>query len=296
MKIKSLIYTTLASTLLFASCDLNKQPVFNDDSQAFIAFESATGIVKEAIDGEAATLEVKLHCASVAGVTAEVTVAVTDTNYAEAMRAVEGVDYVVKSEKTIKFDKDNRFATIIIETINNDIQDGDKKFDIVLTNVKGCNLGANKSFAVTISDDEDPMNMLVGSYSASAVSAFDEVTVDTWDVTITRDDEHDDRLWIHPLCLFGGLGASSIYPVYCVVDVNAGTIQVPNGQTMFESGYNMVNAGLANPPATSGVTLALFTVNGTDVVIEFQDDFGVGDTVSNAWWYAAYYTPTYTKK
>ncbi len=296
MKIKSLIYTTLASTLLFASCDLNKQPVFDDNSQAFIAFESTTGIVKEAIDGEAATLEIRLHCASVAGVSAEVTVAVTDTNYAEAVRAVEGVDYVVKSEKTIKFDSENRFATVVIETINNDEQDGDKKFDIVLTNVTGCNLGANKSFAVTISDDEDPMNMLVGDYTASAVSAFDDVTVDTWDVTITRDDENADRLWIHPLCLFGGLGAGSIYPVYGVVDVNAGTIQVPNGQTMFESGYNMVNAGLANPPATSGVTLALFTVTGTDVVIEFQDDFGVGDTVSNAWWYAAYYTPTYTKK
>ena len=58
MKIKSLIYTSLAAALLFTSCeDLNKEPVFNDDTQAFVAFEKTTGTVIESNDGVPAVLE-----------------------------------------------------------------------------------------------------------------------------------------------------------------------------------------------------------------------------------------------
>lgn len=301
MKIKSLIYTALASTLLFASCELNKMPVFDDDTQAYIAFDGSSSIVKEAVDGKPSQLEITLQCASVAGINAEVTIALVDTNYAESIRAVEGVDYVLKSEKTVKFDKDNRFATIVIETIDNSIQDGDKKFDVVLTNAKGCQLGAHNVFAVTIADDEDPMNMLVGTYNATAKSAFQGEPDENWEVTLTRDDESATKMWIHPLCLFGGLGASSINPVYCVVDLTTGTIQVPTNQTMYGAAegasYHMVNAILSNSgPVLTGSSIATYTIDGKSVTIQFQEGYGVGDLLANAWWYQAINAPTFVKK
>lgn len=298
MKIKSLIYTGLASVLLFTSCDLNKQPVFDDETQAFIAFSTASVNVDEAVAGKAQTLELELSCASVAGINAEVTLSFSNENYSEDLRAVEGVHYVLKSEKTVKFDKDNRFATVIIETIDNNEQGGDKKFDIVLTDAKGCNLGANRVLAVTISDDEDPLNMLVGTYAATAASAFQGEPDENWDVTLSRDEEDETMFWIHPLCLFGGLGASSINPVYAVVDVNSSTLQVPHGQVMYGGEgqtYHMVNAGVGNEPILQGSTVAVYDMS-NGVVIEFQNGYGVGDLIANAWWYQAINAPTFVKK
>ena len=163
MKVKSLIYTSLAASLLFASCNLNEQPVFDDATQAFIAFSATSGNVFEAVDGVPDTLEIELYCASVAGITASVQVVPTDTAYPENQRAKEGVDFKIEGDSEIHFDADNRFATIKIVAIDNNVQGGNKRFDLVLTSPQGCNLGANKRYAVSILDDEDPVNMLIGS-------------------------------------------------------------------------------------------------------------------------------------
>ena len=322
MKIKSLLYTALASVLLFASCDINKQPVFDDGTQAFVAFSSASGVVKEAVDGNPDVIELKLSVASAAGVATNVTFATSNENYGEALRAEEGVDYRVlrvetyqeigvnrenlvvteftaESEKVVKFDADHRFASIYIETVDNDVQGGDKKFDVVLTNSTNCDLGAHKTFAVTISDDEDPINTLVGNYTATAGSAFEGYPDETWDVTISRDDEDETKLWIHPICLFGGLGAASIYPVYGVVDVVAGTIQVPFSQCVYGGegqSYNMVIAGVGNTPQLSGAAVANFTIVDKDVTIAFTQGIGVGNIAADEWWYQAPQPPTFEKK
>lgn len=321
MKIKSLIYTTLAASLLFASCDLNKQPVFDDNTQAYIAFEGASAIVKEAVDGVPGMLEVKLHCASVEGINAEVSFEAVDTAYAEALRAKVGEAFTfvgaeVYNEDTqenrsnvqtvdltagnvIKFDADHRFASIYVQTIDNNQQGGDKKFDLVLNNVKGCNLGAHSTFAVTIADDEDPMNMLVGTYAATAASAFQGYPDESWEVTITRDDEAADKIWIHPICMFGGLSASSIYPVYAVVDVARGTIAMPYSQCVYGGegqSYNMVIAGTGNTPVLSGAGIANFEMVDGTVTISFNEGIGVGNIAADEWWYQALQAPTMVKK
>lgn len=300
MKIKSLLYISLVASLLFASCNLNEQPVFDDATQAFIAFDATSGRVNEAVDGVPDTLDVKLYCASVAGITASVKVVATDTAYDESIAAKEGVDFKIISDTEFHFDAANRFATVRIVTIDNDVQGGDHRFDLVLTDVQGCNLGANKRFAVTISDDEDPVNMLVGTYAASAESAFTDYPTQTWTATVTKDDETDNKIWISPICEFGGLPASSIYPVYGIVDVSKNTITIPYGQTVYgseSSTYNMVIAGLASNPVLSGSMMANIDISGTDVSFTINSSFGVGNTNADEWWYQALMSPiVFTKQ
>ena len=324
MKFKSLIYTALASALLFTSCDLNHQPVFDDDTQAFIGFSGtkATESIPEAKDGVVSTYALSLECASIKGITAQVAFAAVDTNYDASKRAQEGTDYVFKTletytvdaqgnrlnvetidlttgaEKIVKFDANHRFATIYIETIDNNIEDGDKKFDVVLSDVKGCNLGAKKSFAITIADDENPLNQLLGVYDATTPSAFDGYPDENWEVTIVADDETEGKIWIQPIITIGGLSAADIAPVHATVDLVQETIQMPYGQTVYGGegqSYNMVIAGLENNPVLSGVAVATYDLS-NGVVITFQNGYGVGNLAANEWWYNAYQGPVFTKQ
>ena len=277
MKVKSLLYTSLAASLLFASCNLNEQPVFDDATQAFIAFSATSGNVFEAVDGVPDTLKIELYCASVAGITASVQVVVTDTAYAESQRAKEGVDFKIEGESEIHFDADNRFATIKIVSIDNNVQ------------------GGNKRFAVSILDDEDPVNMLIGNYTATAESAFQGSPAETWSATVERDFESDDVVYIHPICEFGGLPGSSVSPVAATVDVASNTIHVQLGQTLYSSGEtNMLLADLNGN--TSGNLIADLYIEGTSVRFVFRSGYGVPVPDQAGYWYQALQPATFVKQ
>ena len=270
MKIKSLIYSSLAATLLFASCDLNKQPSFDDDTQAFIAYDEVSGRVNEAVAGEVCTLEVTLYCASISGVNAQVEVVTSNEAYSGIAKAVENENYRIAKVETytiddneksdtykerinvvetafdasaprvIKFDAQHRFASIYIETINdnNTIEIGDKRFDMTLTNVKGCNLGESKKFTVRISDDEDPINRLVGTYTAYAQSGFKGMPDENWTMEISRDDDNDKKIWIYPIVSLVntvGVADDQLSPVYAIVDLDNQIISVPFGQSLWKN-------------------------------------------------------------
>lgn len=296
MKVKSLIYTSLAASLLFASCNLNEQPVFDDATQAFIAFSATSGNVFEAVDGVPDTLEIELYCASVAGITASVQVVPTDTAYPENQRAKEGVDFKIEGDSEIHFDADNRFATIKIVAIDNNVQGGsNKRFDLVLTSPQGCNLGANKRFTVTILDDEDPVNMLIGSYTATAESAFQGEPTQVWSATIERDFESEDVIYIQPICEFAGLTGSSITPVAATVDVASNTIHVQLGQELYASSdMSMVLADINGN--TSGNILADLYIEGTSVRFVFRTGYGVPVPDQAGYWYQALQAPTFVKQ
>lgn len=296
MKVKSLLYTSLAASLLFASCNLNEQPVFDDATQAFIAFSATSGNVFEAVDGVPDTLKIELYCASVAGISASVQVVATDTAYAESQRAKEGVDFKIEGESEIHFDADNRFATIKIVSIDNNVQGGNKRFDLVLTSPEGCNLGANKRFAVSILDDEDPVNMLIGNYTATAESAFQGSPAETWSATIERDFESDDVVYIHPICEnIAGLPSSSVSPVAAAVDVASNTIHVQLGQTLYSSGEtNMLLADLNGN--TSGNLIADLYIEGTSVRFVFRSGYGVPVPDQAGYWYQALQPATFVKQ
>lgn len=295
MKVKSLIYTSLAASLLFASCNLNEQPVFDDATQAFIAFSATSGNVFEAVDGVPDTLEIELYCASVAGITASVQVVPTDTAYPENQRAKEGVDFKIEGDSEIHFDADNRFATIKIVAIDNNEQGGNKRFDLVLTSPQGCNLGANKRYAVSILDDEDPVNMLIGSYTATAESAFQGEPTQVWSATIERDFESEDVIYIQPICEFGGLPGSSVSPVSATVDAASNTIHVQLGQELYASSdMSMVLADINGN--TSGNILADLYIEGTSVRFVFRTGYGVPVPDQAGYWYQALQAPTFVKQ
>lgn len=326
MKIKSFIYTAFASVLLFASCDdLNKPHVFDDATQAFIAFDGVSGNLNEAVEGVPGELELTLHCASVEGIDAEVAIT-TNADSFPTMPAYEGEHYVIEriemysidydqtsptfnqkidvvvadSKEVVKFNKRHRFASIYIKAVDNEEQGGDLKFDVRLTNVKGCKLGAHNRYTVTVVDDEDPINKLVGTYKASASSMFDSSPL-SWDVTISRDAEDPTTLWINPACTING--ASSYNSVYATVDIVNGTLAMPFGQTLYGSEssetYNLVIAGFDNQanPVLSGANIANIEIaeSGT-VTITWTEGFGVGNLVDNTWWWQAVADVTYVKQ
>lgn len=298
---------------------------FRTKADGFITFESVTSSmhVAESKNRIVSNIELPIQCVSVEGITASVNFATTDKAYAEAIGAKEGTNYIVKSvttynldadqnhinevttdltvagaERVINFDAEHRFATLVLETIDNYTKDGNKKFDVVLTTVNGCSLGGHNKIAITITDDEDLVSQLLGTYSVYAVSAFNGYPDEQWNVEITADDETEGKIWIHPICIFGGLSVDDIYPVYATVDLAHDIIKMPYGQCLYGGEgqtYNMVTAGLGDEPILSGANIATFTI-GDEVVIEWQSDFGVGNIAANEWWYQAIKEIVFTKK
>ena len=257
-----------------------------------IAFSATSGNVFEAVDGVPDTLKIELYCASVAGITASVQVVVTDTAYAESQRAKEGVDFKIEGESEIHFDADNRFATIKIVSIDNNVQGGNKRFDLVLTSPEGCNLGANKRFTVSILDDEDPVNMLIGNYTATAESAFQGSPAETWSATVERDFESEDVVYIQPICEFGGLPGSSVTAVAATVDAASNTIHVQLGQPLY--GTDMVLADLNGN--TSGNLIADLYIEGNSVRFVFRAGYGVPVPDQAGYWYQALQPATFVKQ
>ena len=334
MKIKSLIYTTLASALLFTSCDLNKQPVFNDDAQAFIAFDKTSGMMYEKDGDELGTIEISLYCASLAGINASTEITFNADAYSKvdesgAQVGNQGIEtehfnilYAVRysidfdnqsptfnerinidtiafdaAPYVINFDNKHQFASIVIEGVDNDLRETNKKFDVKLTNIQGCHKGAMNTFTVTILDDENPFNRLMGEYSAVGESGFDGSEL-SWDLTITADDSVANMIWIHPVLQpFAGLGAGDIHPVKATVDEVQGTITMPLGQTLFGGEGQTYNIQLAIYDAsvgqakTGGNSLAVFTVEDgveirwNDMLCAYQEGF-----------YQAIIAPVFTKK
>ncbi len=296
MKIKNLLYTSLAASLLFASCDLNKQPVFDDATQAFIGYDKTSAYFMESVSGVPDTLEVTLYCASVEGVEASVVVEPTNTAYDEDVRAVEDVHYKILTDKVIKFDKDNRFATIKVVSINNDAEGSDRRFDLVLTNVQGCNMGANTNFAVRILDDENVLNKLLGTYDVTGVSAFQDVGVVEWTATISKDDKKDNTLWIHPITAFY-LPAEMVSPVYAVADKDKLIISLPLGQVIYAGGEgeedDFVLCDLNGNPM--GALVGNILVEGDKISFDLPGGAGIPSPDGQGW-YDAITSYTFVKQ
>ena len=320
MKIKSLIYTALASAVLFTSCDLNNQPTFNDDAQAFIAFDKTTGMLDE-MDGLS---EITLYCASVAGINASTEITFNADEYA-ANAAAQGAHFEVayavrynidfdnqsptfnerinvdtitfaQAPYVINFDKDHRFAAVALKAIDNDQRETNKKFDVKLANIQGCNKGAMNTYTVTILDDENPFNRLLGDYAASGMSAAFEETKE-WDVTIVADDETDNKLWIHPVISTAhfGLSHDNCAAVEATVDDVQGTISMRIGQSLYtvDGSIDLVVCGITNQIETTGLGVANYSLD-EGVVISWSSALGAYDALAGALY--EYFTDIVYKK
>ncbi len=196
MKISKFIYAAVVGGVL-ASCQSVDTPMFSD-KDAFVAFDSKSTSI-----AENAAREVKIPISLVASKGLDVSVGfeIDTTAYAGKNAAKEGVNYRLKNtSNTLSFTADGEMvAYILIEPIDNDDYNGDVCFDIKLSAPEGCNLGANYTTTVTISDDDHPLAAagILGTYTASGVSPFedDNGATFTWTCEVVKDADYIDRVW-----------------------------------------------------------------------------------------------------
>lgn len=196
MKISKFIYAAVVGGVL-ASCQSVDTPMFSD-KDAFVAFDSKSTSI-----AENAGSEVKIPVSLVASKGLDVSVGfeIDTTAYAGKNAAKEGVNYRLKNtSNTLSFtDGGEMVAYISIEPIDNDDYNGDVCFDIKLSAPEGCNLGANYTTTVTISDDDHPLAAagILGTYTASGVSPFedDNGATFTWTCEVVKDADYIDRVW-----------------------------------------------------------------------------------------------------
>lgn len=160
-------------------------------------------------------------------------------------------------------------------------------------------LSSDKLYFTPIGDDYiygetpgvDALTLIEGVYRATAQSAFSGVPDEEWTVSITRDEVNENKVLIHPICLFGGLPASSVSSVYAFVDTIQQTITVPLGQMVYP---DIVLANLNG--ATSGDLVADYTEEGGAVSITFREGFGIPVSNEPGYWYQALMAPIYNKE
>lgn len=141
---------------------------------------------------------------------------------------------------------------------------------------------------------------LVGTYDASAYSAFDE-SQEKWTLTITADAENENKVWIHPVCMIEGATAEDLNPIYATLNAAQGTLIMPLGQVIEEvSGqYKLITATSTdgqNKNTTGNVTISINkSTNGLTLSFAEAEVFGIGDILNGNWWYQGIFYVTFTK-
>ena len=151
--------------MLLVSCEADY--IMFDSSKTFVAFPSKTSTVLE----PGGLVAIPVYVVALKGspaITVDFEIDVTDLPNA----AVEGEDFtLVNDSKTLSFSNGWGYDTIWIQPIDNDIFEGNKAFNIVLTsNSQNYDFGAISTNAVTLVDDEHPLKAWIGTYSVEALS------------------------------------------------------------------------------------------------------------------------------
>ena len=134
---------------------------------------------------------------------------------------------------------------------------------------------------------------LLGTYHAFANSGFQNQPDEEWSVDISIDAYDSNKIWIHPICMFGNLDAQYISPIYATYDATDNTLLMPLGQVLYEdSQYKMVIGATEDGQEiyTDGMS-AIMHINKTSGATEISFAqgyiFGVGNALANEWWYQA---------
>jgi len=205
--------------VIFASC--KNDPIMFDSSKTFVAFTTASTSVAENEN----SLNVPVMVAGLPGSPA-VTVSFEVRTEGIANPAIEGTDFTVVSGGSVEFPDGAGIANINIHPIDNDLFDGNKSFQLVITsNSKNYPNGAESAITVTLKDNEHPLAKWIGTYIVTAVSygspgAWDE----TWLVT-TEPDEND----VNKL-IISGIGAEGSDPIKATLDLEEMSISLAPGQ------------------------------------------------------------------
>lgn len=280
---KVLIYfaSLLIGLSMFTSCDDTNEPIILQDGDKFIAFENSTATVLE----EGDKVGILVYIAGVSGNGGSVNFEFDTTDFANP--AIQGVDFsVVNTDQTLNFASTYGYDTIWIQPIDNDIYDKDKKVSIILSNpTNDFNLGANYSLTLTVVDNEHPLSLVIGSYTATATSYFNGG--ETWTVSTYPDPDDETVLWFIDL-----VNQGTNLDVFGVVDLDAMTVELPVGQDIWESASQpAILSGFYGPSGadeipTGGVITGTIDASGNITIL---DEFGSALTGANdGFWYNIY--------
>lgn len=295
-RIKSIYGLLAAGALLFASCNINEEPTF-DDKDAFVAFTNATMSIGE----EKGTLEIPVLMTSLSGVSATIDFEMV----AEGSTAIEGTHYTIDGGNSLTFTKDAPTQYIKLNIIDDNVftNPGYQTIVFSLKASEGVNLGASKTCKVTIQDDEHPLLFILGTYAASAKSYFANRGSFDWNITIERDTDDLNKVWIgnlEPYFAANGFVAPKANYFYGTVNEEKTEIRVPVGQKIgySDSGVDVVLAGFSGPDPddseelSTGMNITISILeNGAKLRIESA--YGAA---SDGWWNLMYGNQTITKK
>lgn len=266
MKISKFIYAAVVGGVL-ASCQSVDTPMFSD-KDAFVAFDSKTTSI-----AENAGSEVKIPVSLVASKGLDVSVGfeIDTTAYAGKNAAKEGVNYRLKNtSNTLSFAADGEMvAYISIEPIDNGDYNGDVCFDIKLSAPEGCNLGANYTTTVTISDDDHPLAAagILGTYSVVGQTPFSNVPGPFyWTCVVSKDNDYVNRVWFTQVT--PDLQGLTPNPVMGTVSDDFNTITIQSGQSLGTAGsyvFSLSILSMSSGQSVSSTTASV--VPGTSINI-----------------------------
>lgn len=232
-KILTILSVIAAGSFVFASCNLNDNPVFNDDD-AFVAFDKAAVSCQEDAD----IINVSVTLASIAGLSSTVSYEAVDaTDEAAAKKynltAKNGVDFELCDGRGIlDFDKENRTLDIKVKIISHLGQyTKDLKFMLRLKDTGDVNASMEDYCIITIVDLDHPLAALLGNYTFSCSAfLFSNAAGSSWDCPIIKDEDDDHVCWFYNVGGINSGWAGWDIAFYGVVDENLETITIPLGQ------------------------------------------------------------------
>jgi hypothetical protein len=223
---------------LFASCEKNEPELFqNEDS--FIAFERSSGSLNEAVmvDGVPVEQEIEIRVMLVTLDNSPVNVTFEFNHEGIDNPAVEGEAFeLLNTSKTLSFPNGMGYQSIRIRSIDDDIFTANRQVNIKLTgNDAGYGIGAESNFRLTVVDNEHPLNLVLGTYSASGTDAWGDAVSATIE---TRAVEGILDQVAFPLSHFAaGWGAPAAAMVFAEVDLDEMTFKIRVGQDYASFGY-----------------------------------------------------------
>ncbi len=245
---------------LFASCDINEVPKFND-SDAFVAFNSASVSVVETVG----TVNIPVTLASLSGLSATVSIEAVDGT------AKSGVNYTVTTS-SVSFSENAATQNIVVDIKNIDGFTGDLKFTLKLGNTGDVNAGSENVCTVTIVDKDHPLEAILGDYNFKATDVWD----DEWDYTVNVVKHPTDisKVYFYNLNSYlNSIGYSApTYNVYeAVVNDEKTIITLPLGQDFGGYGFTLVGYDGSKYITSGNIEMEVDTETG---VIVISDYFG----------------------
>ena len=254
----------VAVAALAASCDMNKEPVFND-ADAFVAFDKAAFTCKES-DG---SIQIPVTLASVAGISTTVSYAAVDGT------AKAGTDFELADGKgTLTFTADARTQYITVNIIEHaGVYTGDIKFSLEFKSTGDVNSGFDNKCTITIMDNDHPLASILNTYKATGKSYFNgEIE---WEMTLEKDAKDVAMVWFSQLV--GGV--SGFYGIVTMTDGQPTSIAIPMGQisavnTTSSGDGNIYLYGLSNDMNLNDEGNIIVTIKDNGATLEFDNDWG----------------------